>query len=321
MKFLRPVLILCAAFVASPPVHAQKDAWPSEPIKIVTPTPPGVGSDVFTRMYAEKLSKALMVPVVVENKPGALGTLGTDAVAKAAPDGNTLLVSTANPFTMVPFLLSKLPYNPEKDFIPVTQLFRGGSFLVVNKDVPVKSLRDLVTLAKGAPGKVTFASYGLGTTSHLGFELFQDAAGIDMVHVPYKQGAMVDVISGQVMIGWEPPSSALPHIRAGRVRALAYSGDKRSPALPEVPTLAELYPGLDVFTRVGVWVPAKTPLAIVERLSTAFAAITRTPEMLRSIDEAGNEPISPSPAETAAIIKREAESMGKLIKAKNIKLD
>jgi tripartite-type tricarboxylate transporter receptor subunit TctC len=321
MEFLRLAVALCAALMVSPPVHAQKDAWPSKPIRIITPTPAGVGSDAFSRLYAEELSRALKVPVVVENKPGALSTLGVDAVAKAPADGYTLLVSTANPFTMAPFLLSRLPYDPEKDFIPVTQVLRGGSFLVVNKDVPARSLQELVTIAKDKPGKVTFASYGPGTTSHLGFELFQDAAGIEMLHVPYKQGAMVDVIGGQVMVGWEPPGSALPHIRSGKVRALAYSGNRRSTAMPEVPTLAESYPGLEVFTSVGVWVPANTPQAIVQKLYTTISAITKTPEMQRAIEEAGNEPVGPTPAETAAAIKREAQLMGKLIKAKGIKLD
>lgn len=321
MKFLRLALTLCVALAVIPHAHAQKDAWPSKPIRIITPTPAGVGSDAFSRLYADKLSKALNVPVVVENKPGALSTLGVNAVAKAPADGYTILFSTANPFTMTPFLLSKVPYDAQKDFIPVTQIFRGGSFLVVNKDVPAKSLRDLVILAKSKPGKITFASYGAGTTSHLGFELFQDAAGVDMLHIPYKQGAMVDVIGGQVMVGWEPPVSALPHIKSGKVQALAYTGNKRSTVLPDVPTLAEVYPGLEVFTWVGVWVPAGTPDAIVQKLYTTISAITRMPEVQRYIDEAGNEPIGPTPVETAAAIKREALFMGKLIKAKNIKLD
>ena len=320
-SYLRVFAAICAAWLASTPAHAQTDPWPSKPIRIVTPTPAGVGSDAFSRLYADKLSKALKVPVVVENRPGALSTLGVDAVAKAPADGYTILISTGNPFTVAPHLLARLPYNPEKDFIPVTQIFRGGSFLVVNKDVPVKSLRELVAMAKATPGKVTFASYGSGTTSHLGLELLQDAAGVEMLHVPYKQGAMVDVIGGQVMVGWEPPVSALPHIKAGRVRALAYTGSARSSALPDVPTLAESFPGLEVFTWVGVWLPANTPPAIVQRLHATLTTITQTPEMLRYIEEAGNEPISPTPAETAAFIKRESQFMGTLIKAKNIKLD
>jgi tripartite-type tricarboxylate transporter receptor subunit TctC len=320
MKSLRLFHLLLACLAVLPAL-AQQDTWPTRPIKIITPTPAGVGSDAFSRRYAEQMAIALKVPVVVENKPGALATLGTDLVAKAPADGYTVLFSTANPFTIAPFLLSRLPYNPEKDFIPVTQIFRGGSFLVANKDVPVKSLRELVALAKASPGKISFASYGPGSTSHIGFELFQDAAGVDLLHIPYKQGAMADVIGGQVMLGWEPPVSALPHIKAGKLRALAYTGSTRSTAMPDVPTLSELYPGLEVFSWVGVWVPAGTPPAIVQRLYSVIGTITKSPEMQRFIAEAGNDPIGPTPTETAAIIRREADVMGTLIKAKNIKLD
>ncbi|MDB5859389.1 MAG: hypothetical protein JWQ76_3078 [Ramlibacter sp.] len=319
--FLKKVLVLCAASLAMAHAAAQKDAWPSKPIRIITPTPAGVGSDAFARRYAEQLSLALKVPVVVENKPGALATIGTDAVAKSPPDGYTILFSVGNPFTMAPFLLSKLPYDAEKDFIAVTQVYKGGSFIVANKDLPYRSLRDLVIAAKSQPGKVTFASYGPGSTAHVGYELFQEAAGIDLLHIPYKAGAITDLIGGRVMLGWEPPVSALPHLKAGRLRALAYTGSKRSTAAPDVPTLSESYPGLEVFSWAGFWVPAGTPAPIVQRLYTQIAAITRSPEMKQFIEDAGNEPIGASPAETAGIIRREAQFMGKLIKAKNIRLD
>jgi tripartite-type tricarboxylate transporter receptor subunit TctC len=318
VRTLNYLLALCAMATS---LHVAAQEWPSKPIKIVTPSPAGVGSDAFARRYAEQLSLILKVPVVVENKPGALATLGTDAVAKAPADGYTVLFSTGNPFTMAPFLLSKLPYNPEKDFVAVTQIYRGGSFLVANKDFPAKSLRELVAMAKHEPGKISFASYGPGSTSHIGFELVQDAAGIELLHVPYKQGAMADVVGGQVMLGWEPPVSALPHIKSGRLKALAYTGSKRSPALPDVPTLAESYPGLEVFSWVGVWVPAATPPAVVQKLYTVIDGITRSAEMQKYIAEAGNDPIGPSPSEATAAIRREAQLMGNLIKAKNIKLD
>lgn len=321
MKYLRIFLAFFAVLAATSSAIAQKDPWPSRPIKIMTPTPAGVGSDAFARMYADKLSKVLKVPVIVENKPGALGTLGTDAVAKAAPDGYTILFSIANPFTMAPFLLSRLPYNPDKDFIAISQVYKGGSFIVANKDVPVRSLRDLVIMAKRNPGKISFASYGPGSTAHVGFELFQDAAGVEMLHIPYKQGAMTDVIGGQVMLGWEPPVSALPHVKAGRIKAIAYTGSKRSPVLPDVPTLAESYPGLEVFSWAGFWVPAGTSPAIVQRLYTAILGVTKSPEMRKYIEDAGNEPIGATPAETAAIVKREAQVMGTMIKAKHIRLD
>ena len=310
-----------ALTLASAGAQAQSGAWPQRPIRIITPTPAGVGSDVFARAYAERLGQMLKTPVVVENRPGALAAIGTDAVAKAAPDGYTILFSTSNPFTMTPFLLSKLPYNPQTDLVPVTQALKGGSFIVANPSVPAKNLVELVALAKKDPGRVSFASYGSGSTAHLGFELLQDAAGIELLHVPYKQSAMPDVIAGQVMLGFEPPISALPNIRAGRIKPIAYTGSQRSAALPDVPTLAERYPGLEVFTWLGFWLPAKTPSEIVDRFNREIRAATQSPEMQKLIAEAGLEPMGTTPEETRAIVRREAEAMGKLIKAKNIRID
>ena len=310
-----------ALTLASTGAQSQSGAWPQRPIKIVTPTPAGVGSDVFARAYAERLGQMLKTPVVVENRPGALAAIGTDAVAKAAPDGYTILFSTSNPFTMTPFLLSKLPYDPQADLVPVTQALKGGSFIVANPSVPAKNLVELVALAKKDPGRVSFASYGSGSTAHLGFELLQDAAGIELLHVPYKQSAMPDVIAGQVMLGFEPPISALPNIRAGRIKPIAYTGSQRSAALPEVPTLAERYPGLEVFTWLGFWLPAKTPPEIVDRFNREIRAATQSPELRKLIAEAGLEPMGTTPEETRAIVRREAEAMGKLIKAKNIRID
>ncbi len=300
---------------------AQGAPWPQRTIKIVTPTPAGVGSDIFARSYAEQLSRLLKVPVIVENRPGALATIGTDAVAKATPGGYTVLFSTSNPFTMTPFLLSRLPYNPKEDLVPVTQALKGGSFIVANNAVPARNTDELIALARRRPGHVSFASYGSGSTSHLGFELLQEAASVEMLHVPYKQGAMPDVIGGQVMLGFEPPISALPNIKAGRVKALAYTGSQRSTALPDVPTVAERYPGFEVSTWLGFWVPARTPDAIVEQLNRAITAATRSPEMTRQIADVGLEPMSTNTADTRAIIEREAQTMGRLIKAKGLRLD
>ncbi len=222
---------------------------------------------------------------------------------------------------MTPFLLSKLPYDPQADLVPVTQALKGGSFIVANPTVPAKNLNELVALAKREPGKISFASYGSGSTAHLGFELLQDAAGVEMLHVPYKQSAMPDVIGGQVMLGFEPPISALPNIKADRVKAIAYTGSKRSAAMPDVPTLAESYPGLEVFTWLGFWLPARTPANVVERFNREIRAITQSLELARLIADAGLEPMSTSPAETSAIVQREAEAMSRLIKAKGIRLD
>jgi len=320
-RLIHSLLAVLAASSVLAPAWSQGTPWPSRPIKIITPTPVGVGSDLFARAYADRLSRALQTPVVVENRPGALASIGTDAVAKAAPDGYTILFSTSNPFTMTPFLLSKMPYDSKNDLAPVTQALKGGSFILANSAVPVGNIPELVALAKREPGKISFASYGSGSTAHLGFELFQDAAGIELLHVPYKQSAAPDLIAGQVQLGFEPPVSALPNIKSGRVKALAYTGSKRSAAMPNVPTLSESYPGVEVFTWLGFWVPAKTPPAIVERLHKEIVAITHSPEMAKLISDAGLDPIGSTPAETAATIDRESQAMGRLIKAKNIHID
>lgn len=313
--------VLCLLFALGAPAAAQAQPYPAKPVRIVIPYPAGGPVDAIGRRLAEALQRQTGQPFVIDNRSGASGSIGADAVAKAAPDGYTILFSTSNPFTMTPFLLSKLPYNPQTDLVPVTQALKGGSFIVANPSVPAKNLVELVALAKKDPGRVSFASYGSGSTAHLGFELLQDAAGIELLHVPYKQSAMPDVIAGQVMLGFEPPISALPNIRAGRVKPIAYTGSQRSAALPDVPTLAERYPGLEVFTWLGFWLPAKTPPEIVDRFNREIRAATQSPEMQRLIAEAGLEPMGTTPEETRAIVRREAEAMGKLIKAKNIRID
>jgi len=314
------VLLGGLTLTALPGAQGQSPAtWPGgTPIRIITPTPVGVGSDAFTRIYAEHLGRVLKTSVIVENRPGAAGTLGTDAVGKSAPNGYTLLVSTSLPFTTSPYLLAKVPYNAQKDFVPVVQLYRGGSFVIAGPAFAGKSLADLVASAKRAPSSINYASYGPGSTAHLGMELLQDAADIQLTHIPYKQSAMPDLIGGQVMVGWEPPPSALPNIRSGKIKALAYTGDRRSPALPDVPTLAEAYPGLEMFTWVGVWAPAGTPDAIVQRLQAAFAGISKEPEVLKALADASSEPMTTTQAQMAAAIEREAQTMSRLIKAKHI---
>lgn len=320
MRTFVPFLLAAALQAVATPAPAQAP-WPGHPIKIITPSPVGVGSDLFARAYAERLSEALNTPVYVENKPGALSVTGTDAVAKSRPDGYTVLFSTSNPFAITPFLFSRLPYDPQADFVAVTQALRGGSFIVANNAVPIKSVPDLVAAARREPGRISYASYGSGSTAHLGFELLQDASGARLLHVPYKRAALPDVMAGHVMLGFEPPVSALPAIRSGKLTAIAYTGNRRSAVLPDVPTVAESYPGVEIFTSLGFWVPAGTPASIVERLNREIQAVTHSAGMQRMIAEAGLEPMSTTPAEAAAAIRRETEVMGRLIKAKGITVD
>jgi len=314
----------CLALLAALPAAGwtQTAAWPAgQPIKIVTPSPVGVGSDTFARLYGERLGHELKTAVLVENRPGASSTLGTDAVAKSAPNGLTLLFSTSLPFTTAPYLLPRLPYNAQKDLLPVAQLYRGGSFIVASQSFPGRMLKDLVAAAKLAPDKINYASYGPGSTAHLGMEMLQDAAGIQLSHIPYKQSPLPDLMGGLIQIGWEPPVSALPNIKAGKLKALAYSGDQRSPALPDVPTLSELYPGVVLFTWVGLWAPAGTPEAVIQRLQKALLAINHDPEIAKALADVGNEPMQTTPAQMAQTLEQEAKSMSALIKAKHITMN
>lgn len=312
---------IAAATLWAAPAFAQTPAWPAKPVKLIVPSPPGVGGDLFAREYAQALSKSLGVAVIVENKPGAALTIAADIVAKSPPDGYTLLFSPSNPLTISPFLLAKLPYNAQKDLVAVTQTARGGSFIVANLGLAADKLSALVALAKASPGQINFASYGAGSTAHIGFELLQDAAGIAMLHVPYKSSAMPDLIGGQINVGFEPPASAIPLIKTGKLKALAYTGAKRSAALPDVPTLNESYPGLEVPSALGVWVPAGTPPAIIARLYAEFAKATQTPEVSKRILDNGLEPVATPTDEAAANIVRETEMMGRIIKSKGIKIE
>lgn len=300
---------------------AAQSGWPNRTIRIVTPSPAGVGTDAFARLYAEHLGKSLGQTLVVENKPGAAGTLGTDVVAKATPDGYTFLLTTSLPLTAAPHLFAKLPYKANADFVPVAQLYRGGSFIIATPGFEGNNIKDLVRLAKQKPDTILYASYGAGGTAHLAMEQLQDVADIKLVHVPYKQSAMTDVSSGQLQIGFEPPVSALPNIKTGRVKALAYTGDKRSPALPNVPTLAEAYPGLEIFTWVGVWAPKGTPAPILKRLHDALNAATKLPEVQKLLADNGADPMQTTEAQMQTAIDQESDRLGKLIKAKNIQMN
>ena len=309
-----------ALALAAPSSMAQA-AWPDGPIRLVTPTPVGVGIDAIARLYAEHLGRVLRTPVVVENRPGAGGMLGTDVVAKATPNGQTLLIATGSTFTTTPFLFSKGPYNPQKDLVPVAQLYRGGSFLIANPNFPASSLKELVALAKQKPKAINYASHGPGSTAHMFMEQLQEAAGIELQHIPYRQSFVPDMMAGQVDIGWEPPNSAIPNIRSGKLKALAYSGENRSHAMPEVPTLGETLPGLAFIVWVGLWVPAGTPEPLVRRLHAVLSGVTADPGVARVLADAGAEPMATAQADIAAAIEREALATSRLIKAKNIRVD
>ncbi len=309
-----------AALASVLPARAQ-GKWPDGPIRLVTPTPPGVGIDPMARLYAEHFGRLIKAPVVVENRPGAGGMLGTDAVAKSPPNGQTLLMAVGATFTTTPFLFPKLPYNPQKDLVPIAQLYGGGSFLLARPGFPAGSVKELIALAKARPRTLNYASHGPGSTSHMFTEQMQNVAGIELQHVPYKGSFITDLLAGVVDIGFEPPSSAIPHVRAGKVRVLAYTGPVRSKIAPEVPTLAETLPGLEFSTWVGVWGPAGLPDALVARLHGLFRAVTAEPALAQMLYDASSEPIATPQAQIAAVIDREAQATVQLIKTNHIRLD
>lgn len=315
------ILFACLTLMATSAWAQVQPTWPSRPVKVIMPGPPGSGSDVFARWYANELQKTLNQPFVVENRAGASGIIGTDAVAKAEPDGSTILFGYNQLVTMNPHLFAKLPYDPDRDLAPISIIGKGTYVIVANNDLPAKNLAEVVALAKKEPGKLSYGTYGLGTAFHLGMEMIQDATGIQLTHVPYRGGMITDVMSGQIALGVEPVGSATPLIKAGSVKAIAVTGTKRSDALPDVPTVAETIPGYELVGWMAIWVPAKTPAPVVQKLQDEVIRITKLPETAQRLRELGNEPVGTTASEMAATIQRETESWGKVIKAKGIRLD
>lgn len=295
--------------------------WPNKAIRIVVGFPPGTAPDVFARMYGDQVSKKLGVPVVIDNKPGAATNLATDLVAKAPSDGYTVLYGLSTAFTLNPFIYSKLPFDPAKDLVPVATTMVQGLVLITNPKFPANNIRELVAAARAKPGSISHASYGAGSPSHMIAEWFKDEAKIDMLHVPYRTPPMTDLIGGQVDTLMEPISTAVPMIAGGRAKALAYSGATRHPSLPDVPTFAEIYPGLTVMSWHGIWAPSGVPTPIVNRLHAAFVEVTRDPEMQKRIKDLNVEPLGISRSEMSALVRRDAEIFSKIAKAKNITLD
>jgi tripartite-type tricarboxylate transporter receptor subunit TctC len=321
MPIVRRLLVLSALFLSgiSSPSLAQE--WPNRAIRIVVPTAPGVAPDVFARIYAAELNKLYKVPVTVENKPGAAAILAIDNVLKSPADAYTVLYAFNAPFTMNPHLYSKLPYDAQKDLVPLTQTLTGAYFIITSPNSPLKSIKDLIDSARANPERISYASYGVGSAAHLALALLEDKAGIRALHVPYKLSAIPDVISGVVGLSTEPNGTAIPFIQRGQVRALAYLGSQRHPLLPNVPTVAETVPGFEVLGWHGIWLKAGTPKPEMDRLYADIARITRSPEMVKRMADSGFEPSAVSPSETAAIIRRESDEWGALIRARGIKAD
>jgi tripartite-type tricarboxylate transporter receptor subunit TctC len=321
MKPIRLALLLLACFAFG--AHAQ--TWPARPVRIVVAYPPGGGIDVMARQIAERLTQAWGQPVVVENKPGANTIVATDAVAKSAADGYTVLMTTDATFSINPHLYRKLPFDTQRDFVPVTMLVLLQQLLVAHPALPADSLEELIRLAKSKPGTINYASYGSGSQPHLSGEMLKHKAGIDLVHVPYKgiSLAVPAVIAGEVQLTFAGIATSGGPLKAGRIKAFAIGGPQRSPLLPQVPTFAELgYPEVETHAWFGFFVPANSPREAVNRLFGDTKKILDDPEFRqKQLVARGYDVVGSSPEEFAAYIRRDSESRARAVKISGAKAE
>jgi len=314
--------LLAGAVLSMLAMPASAADWPAQkPISYVVPFTVGGSTDVVGRVLAQKLGDRLHQNVIVENKPGAAGGIGATYVAKAPPDGYTFLYNLSTAFTINPYIYARLPFDPQKDLVPVATTMRQGLVLIASPKLPAKSIKELLATAKAKPGSISHASYGAGSPSHLIVEWLKDETGTDMLHVPYRASPVADVIGGQVDTVMEPIATGYPLISSGRVQALAYSGPSRHPAMPEVPTLAEVVPGLTMTSWHGLWAPAATPAAIQQRFNAVMIEASKDPDLAKRIRELNSEPLGLTQAEMTAALRRDAEIYSRIVKAKNIRVD
>ncbi|MBI4194768.1 MAG: tripartite tricarboxylate transporter substrate binding protein [Betaproteobacteria bacterium] len=312
---------ICLMVLAVQPLAAQQ--YPTKPIRLVIPYPPGGPTDFVGRTVSHKLSQQLGQQVVVDNRPGAGTIIGSEIVMRAAPDGYTVLFGTGGGTFLAPLILPKVPYDPHRDFAPVSMLVHSPQVLVVHPSVPAKSVSDLVALAKSKPGVLNFASVGVGTSPHLGGELFQSLTGTKIVHVPYKgtAPAMTDLLSGQVQMMFTSMPTVLAHVKAGRLKLLGTGGPKRSAVIPDTPSVADTVPGFELVTWYGIFAPARTPTAIVRKLNAEIAKVLSDPESRDRLAAQGLEPVIMTPEEVRRYTRQDSGRWERLIKAAGIKAD
>jgi len=296
--------------------QARAEDYPNRTIRIVVPWAPGGVADIVARLISDRLTAQLGQPVIVENRAGASGMIGTDFVAKSPPDGYTLVLVTASTHAMGPSVVTTTPYDPVKDFAPIIQVTTAPAIMVVPKSLPATTVVEFVALAKQKPGELNFASFGVGSSSHLAAELFMQATGTRMVHVTYKGSApaIIDLMGDRVQLFFDSIPSALPHVRAGDLKALAVTGPLPSAAAPDLPTVAASIPGFDFTVWQGLAAPAGTPTAVIRKLYTEVARIMAQPEVKKILVDLGADPISVDPDGFAAYIRRENEKWRQLAK-------
>ena len=320
----RAVLLLVAVFLWISSLDSYAETYPTKSIKIVVPYPAAGTPDILAREIAAKLTSALGQQVIVDNRPGAGGNIGTDLVAKSAPDGYTLIMGTVATHSINQSLYKKLPFDPIKDFAPIILVTTTPNVLVVNPDLPVKTVKGLIALAKSKPGEITFSSGGNGTSHHLGGMLFQKLASVQMTHVPYRGSgaALPDLIGGQVNIMFDNLPSSMPHIKSGKLRAIATTGAARSPVLPDLPTVAEAgVPGFEITAWFGLLAPAKTPQAIIDRLNLEVTKILNLPDIKARFSAQGAEPTPGTPRQLGQFIKDKTAQWASIVKASGAQID
>jgi tripartite-type tricarboxylate transporter receptor subunit TctC len=324
MRLRIPLFIVVTALGIVPLAAAQAPAYPTKPIRLVVPFPPGGATDILARDVAQRLTEAWGQQVIVDNRPGAGGNIGSELVAKSAPDGYTLEMGTVGTHAINASLYAKMPYDHVKDFVPIILVAGVPNVLEVNPSLPVNSVAELIAYAKANPGKLNFASSGNGTSIHLSGELFKVMAGVEMTHVPYKGSApaLQDLIAGQVQVMFDNLPPSLPQIKAGKLRALAVTSAARAPTLPDVPTVAEAgLPGFEASSWFGLLAPAGTPPAFVNKINTEVAAWLATPEAREKLSKQGANAASGTPEDFAKHIAAETAKWAKVVKASGAKVD
>lgn len=317
---LKALLVAGALLAGSLPAWAQP--YPNRPLRIVVPFPPGGGTDIGTRIVAQKLQEAWGQAVIVENKPGAAGIVGTELTAKSAPDGYTFMMGNIGTHAINVSLYKKLAYDPVRDFAPVSMVADLPLLLLVHPSVPANSVKELIALAKSQPGKLNFSSSGAGGSMHVAAELFKSMTGVDMVHIPYKGGApaVADLLSGQVALSFSTVLETIQHVKAGKVRALAVTNDHRSIALPDLPTIAEAgLPGYQSISWLALFAPAGTPKDIVNKVSAESVRILKLPDVKERLLAQGAEPIGSTPEQLAATLAADIAKYAKVIRESGYK--
>jgi tripartite-type tricarboxylate transporter receptor subunit TctC len=321
MRRITAFVVLLAGALPAWPAAAQ--TFPAKPVRIIVAFPPGGGVDIVARTMGPRLTELWRQPVVVENRPGASGVIGTEAAARSAPDGHTLFIGTLGNLTANQYLYPKMPVDPLRDLAPLTQVVAVHFVMVAHPSLPAKNVKELIALARARPGQINYASSGPGGAPHLGAELFKSMTRVDMVHVPYKGSGLsfIDLLAGQVSLTCDSQLQSLPYIKAGRLRALAVLGGKRSPLLPGVATVGETVPGYELTNWFGMTVPAATPQDLINKLYADVSNVLRQADFREKIAGMGADVVGSSPEQFGAFMKTESAKWGKVIREANIKAE